>query len=130
MFKYPKSEKIKKKKHLDLLFVQGKTVSSYPLRLVYAPLEKEETTIEFAVSVSKRYFKKAVERNYYKRVLRECYRLNQSIIKENVSKPYAIMFFYQSKERNSYQEIFEKTQELFKKFVETVEVTEGNSVIA
>lgn len=72
------------------------------------------------VSVSKKYFKRAIDRNYFKRVLRECYRLNQDILKENLKKPYAFMFFYQTKEKLSYQEIEEKTIQLFQKFKETV----------
>ena len=115
---YPKTEKLKSKTTIDLLFSQGKSVSKYPLRLVYVPinLEKEEQ-IKIGVSVSKKYFKKAVDRNYFKRVLRECYRLNKHIIHDNLQKPYAIMFFYQTKERLSYQEINEKTIAIFEKFI-------------
>jgi ribonuclease P protein component len=72
------------------------------------------------VSVSKKYFKRAVDRNYFKRVLRECYRLNQNLLKDNLQKPYAFMFFYQTKEKLSYQEIEEKTKQLFQKFSETI----------
>ena len=32
---YPKSEKLKSKKTIDTLFSEGKSVSKYPLRLVY-----------------------------------------------------------------------------------------------
>ena len=97
-FTYPKHEKLKSQKQLDLLFSEGKSVSKYPLRLVYVPVELEnEEKIKFGVSVSKKHFKKAVHRNYYKRLLRECYRLNKALLLENLEKPYAIMFFYQSK---------------------------------
>jgi ribonuclease P protein component len=37
---------------------------------------------------------------------------------DHLEKPYAFMFFYQSKERLSYQEIEEKTIQLFQKFNE------------
>lgn len=116
---YPKSERLKSKKSIELLFSEGQSVSKYPLRLVYVEnsLENEEL-IKFGVSVSKKYFKKAVDRNYLKRVLRECYRLNKNIIQESVEKPMAFMFFYQSKEVLSYQEINEKTIQLFEKFSE------------
>lgn len=121
-FSYPKNEKLKSHKTIDRLFSEGKSVSKYPLRLVYVEnideLNSEKTLM--GVSVSKKYFKKAVDRNYFKRVLRECYRLNQDILKENLSKPYAFMFFYQTKEKLSYQEIEEKTRQLFQKFKETV----------
>lgn len=120
-FTYPKNEKLKSKKTIDLLFSQGKSVSKYPLRLVFVenPYEEKEL-IKMGVSVSKKYFKNAVDRNYFKRVLRECYRLNKHILVENIEKPYAFMFFYQSKDRLTYQEINEKTILLFQKFVENV----------
>lgn len=120
-FTYPKNEKLKSKRTIDLLFSEGKSVSKYPLRLVFVenPSEEKEL-IKMGVSVSKKYFKHAVDRNYFKRVLRECYRLNKHILIENIEKPYAFMFFYQSKDRLTYQEINEKTIQLFKKFIENV----------
>lgn len=90
---YPKKEKLKSQKHIDLLFTKGKSVSKYPLRLVYAEIETDEKSIEFGVSVSKKNFKKAVDRNYFKRVLRECYRANQGIIHESGKNPMLLCFF-------------------------------------
>lgn len=121
-FSYPKNEKLKSHKTIDRLFSEGKSVSKYPLRLVYVENTDINTTekLIMGVSVSKKYFKRAVDRNYFKRVLRECYRLNQNVLKENLSQPYAMMFFYQTKEKLSYQEIEEKTIQLFQKFKETV----------
>ena len=121
-FSYPKNEKLKSHKTIDRLFSEGKSVSKYPLRLVYVENTDIHTTekLIMGVSVSKKYFKRAVDRNYFKRVLRECYRLNQNLLKENLNKPYAMMFFYQTKEKLSYQEIEEKTIQLFQKFNETV----------
>ncbi len=116
-FTYPKSEKLKSKNTIDLLFSEGKSVSKYPLRLVYVPLIEEiECPIKFGVSVSKKYFKKAVDRNYFKRVLRESYRLNKHILLDFAEKPYAMMFFYQTNEHLSYDEINVKTKLLFEKF--------------
>ena len=117
-FSYPKSEKLKSKNKIDLLFSEGKSVSKYPLRLVYAQVNLDEKEqIKMGVSVSKKYFKNAVDRNYFKRVLRETYRLNKNLLLENIDKKYAFMFFYQSKERLKYQEINEKTVQLFEKFL-------------
>ena len=118
-FTYPKKEKLKSKTTIDLLFSEGNSVSKFPLRLVY--VENKEPNAELmkmGVSVSKKYFKKAVDRNYFKRVLRETYRLNKHLLIDHLEKPHAFMFFYQSKERLSYQEIEEKTIQLFQKFNE------------
>ncbi|MEG1375690.1 MAG: ribonuclease P protein component [Myroides sp.] len=120
---YPKTEKLKKKKYIDLLFSEGRTVTKYPLRLVYVPVKDLDVPLQMGVSVSKRYFKKAVDRNYFKRVLRECYRLNKELLLNDLKEPYVMMFFYQTKERLTYQEIEEKTKKLFEKFVDTLQKT-------
>jgi ribonuclease P protein component len=118
-FTYPKKEKLKSKTTIDLLFSEGNSVSKFPLRLVYVENKEENAELmKMGVSVSKKYFKKAVDRNYFKRVLRETYRLNKHILIDNLEKPYAFMFFYQTKERLSYLEIEEKTIQLFQKFNE------------
>ena len=119
---YPKHEKLKSKTTIDLLFSEGKSVSKYPLRLVFVPIHLEEgEKIKIGVSVSKKYFKKAVDRNYYKRVLRETYRLNKQLLIDHLEQPYAMMFFYQTKDRLTYKEIEEKTVQLFEKFIKTIQ---------
>ena len=118
-FTYPNPEKLKSKTTIDALFSEGKSVSKYPLRLVYVENTKTNAEgLKMGVSVSKKYFKKAVDRNYFKRILRETYRLNKAILLENNEKNYAFMFFYQTKERLSYTEIELKTKQLFQKFNE------------
>jgi len=116
-FTYPKNEKLKSSKTIDLMFSEGKSVSKYPLRLVYVPLSDSEEKLKFGVSVSKKHFKRAVDRNYFKRILRECYRLNKKLLHDHLDQPYAFMFFYQTKERLTYQEINEKTIQLFEKWI-------------
>ena len=121
-FTYPKNEKLKSKITIDLLFSKGKSVSKYPLRLVfvesdYGIPEDSDQMLKMGVSVSKKYFKKAVDRNYFKRVLRETYRLNKHLLIPHLDEPFAFMFFYQTKERLSFDEINTKTIQLFEKFV-------------
>jgi ribonuclease P protein component len=114
---YPKSEKLKLKNTIDRLFSEGKSVSKYPLRLVYVPVDLAEgETIKMGVSVSKKYFKKATDRNYFKRVLRETYRHNKGLLQFDSGQKFAFMFFYQSKDRLDYAEIDGKTIALFEKF--------------
>ena len=118
-FTYPKSERLKSKTTIDLLFTAGKSVSKYPLRLVYVPVDlPDEEPIKLGVSVSKKYFKKAVDRNYFKRVLRETYRQNKHLLTLAGEQRYAFMFFYQTSDKLSFAEIEEKTIQLFQKFVQ------------
>ena len=123
-FTYPKNERLKSKTTIGFLFSEGKSVSKYPLRLVYRQAEADsEEKIKMGVSVSKKYFKRAVDRNYFKRVLRETYRLNKHLLWDNVEQPYSLMFFYQTKDKLSYEEINTKTIQLFEKFLQQINKT-------
>lgn len=114
---YPKAEKLKSRTVIGQMFAEGKSVGKYPLRLVYMPLETDGTAaLKMGVSVSKKHFKKAVDRNYYKRLLREAYRLNKRLLVERLDRPYAFMFFYQTKDHLPFEEINKKTIQLFEKF--------------
>jgi ribonuclease P protein component len=124
-FTYPKHEKLKSKTTIDLLFSNGTSVAKYPLRLVYLASDfgmeaNTDQKIKMGVSVSKKHFKKAVDRNYFKRVLRETYRLNKHLLLDNLDQPHAFMFLYQTKDRLSYEEINTKTVQLFEKFINTL----------
>lgn len=127
-FTYPKDEKLKSKKCIDLLFLDGKSVSKYPLRLVYLKYNFESAVpIKIGVSVSKKYFRNAVDRNYFKRVLRESYRNNKHIIIENVDSKYCLMLFYQTTEKLAFQEINIKTIQLFEKFIKIIQLEKNEN---
>jgi len=118
-FTYPKKEKLKSRNTIDRMFTEGKSVSKYPLRLVYVQADDRDVAdapLQMGVSVSKKHFKRAHDRNYFKRVLRETYRHHKHIIIDRLDKPYAFMFFYQTKDRLSFEEINTKTIQLFEKF--------------
>jgi ribonuclease P protein component len=77
-FTYSTSEKLKSRKLLDQVFAGGKSLNGYPLKITYS-LKTIDTasTVQIAVGSSSRHFKKAVQRNRIKRLLREAYRLQK-----------------------------------------------------
>ena len=103
--KYPRKEKLKQKREIDLLFEKGRWLSQGNLRIISLDLEKKPqedfslTNQKFGVSVSKKYFKKAVDRNRIKRLLREVYRLNKEVYLEYFGTQTLAMFFWVSKEK-------------------------------
>lgn len=114
---YSKVEKLKSQKQIEHLFSEGKSVAVYPLRLVFAKLpDTEETGLKIGVSASKKYFKKATQRNRIKRLLREAYRLNKALLWNDQTGFYVMMMMYQSREEISYSELQQKTIQLFEKF--------------
>ena len=62
-------------------------MTAYPIRVVYAMRScvENESQVKMMVSVSKRYFKHAVQRNRIKRQLREAYRKNKGILFSSLS---------------------------------------------
>jgi ribonuclease P protein component len=84
-FGFGKAEKLKSRRQIDDLFAKGKTLSVFPLRVTYQFVGSEDDPrIQAAVSAGKRYFKKAVDRNRIKRLMREAYRLQKERLKEIV----------------------------------------------
>ena len=114
---YGKTEKLKSKIIIEKLFTEGKTVSAYPLRLVYLKTAlTEDVSIQTGVSVSKRNFKLAVDRNRIKRLLREAYRLNKNTHFNSLTSQYAFMILYFGKDIPSYDFVEKKVNILFEKF--------------
>ncbi len=118
---YNKTEKLKRQKTIDQLFSEGKSVSAYPLQLVYV-IEDQKRKV--GVSVSKRKFKKAVQRIRIKRLLREGYRLNKSFLIDNNLEYYTFMIIYIGKEMPDYKTIDLKTKALFKKLIKETKANE------
>jgi len=120
-FTYLKKEKLKSKKLIDQLFAEGQSVSAYPLRLVYLGTTFDDNVLaKTGVSVSKKNFKTAVDRNRIKRLLRECYRLNKVVYFNNLTAQYAFMILYIGKEKPSLVQIETQMKLLFEKFLSKV----------
>ncbi|WP_288374145.1 ribonuclease P protein component [Chryseobacterium culicis] len=97
---YSRAEKLKKNTEISLLFEKGKWRTSGNLRII---ILKDKSTLpvesgRFGVSVSKRYFKRAVHRNRIKRLLRESYRLNKDLFKQAFGEKTMAMLFWVSPE--------------------------------
>ena len=117
-FTLPKKERLCSRKALEALFGGGsKSILAYPVRAVFQ--KTEETGIRIMVSVSKRFFKRAVKRNRIKRQLREAYRLNKRIL-QPAEGGLNIAFLWNSNELLPSAKVMEKMQTLLSKINETV----------
>ena len=115
-FTFNKQEKLKSKKLIEQLFAEGKSVSNYPLKLIYLEVNHESSfQIQAGVSVPKRKVNLAVNRNRIKRLMREVYRKNKHVIYESINNKYIFMFLYLDEKEHNYVFIEEKMVNLFRK---------------
>jgi len=114
-------EKLKSETLISKLFLEGKSVSAYPLRMVYLKTTfNDAVNVKAGVSVSKRNFKKAVDRNRIKRLMREALRLQKADYFNNMSTQYAFMILYIGKEKPTRLEVETKTKHLLQKFIDKI----------
>lgn len=75
---FPKSEHLCGEIRVAKLYTEGNAFIAYPIRVVYNITdEKTNARVKVLISVPKKRFKHAVDRNRIKRMLREVYRLNK-----------------------------------------------------
>ena len=87
-FTLSKEERICSKKLINELFTgNGRSMTAFPLRVVFMKrtIVDDQPRAAMLVSVPKRYFKHAVDRNRVKRQVREAFRHNKSIITQNLT---------------------------------------------
>lgn len=87
-FTLSKEERICSKKLINELFTgNGRSMTAFPLRVVFMKrtIVDDQPRAAMLVSVPKRYFKHAVDRNRVKRQVREAFRHNKSIIIQNLT---------------------------------------------
>ncbi len=119
-YTFRNEEKLKKKNLIKELFASGKSVSLFPLKMIYLQYDHDSPfKVQAGVSVSKRNFKRAVDRNRIKRLMRESYRKNKYLIYNNEdTKKHIMMFIYQGKNEVAYELIEEKMNQLIEKFLQ------------
>lgn len=120
-FGLKKEERLCSKKAIDALFAgsDSKSLSAYPIRAVYR--HTEEAGIRILVSVSKRRFRHAVDRNRAKRQLREAYRQNKHILasEELSAQGMDIAFIWLTDRQQRSQLITSKMITLLEKIVQS-----------
>jgi ribonuclease P protein component len=122
--KLGKSYKLCKEKEISALFKTGKKVYKYPFTAHYllAP-EQKSTPFQLVISVPKRNFKKANDRNRIKRLIKEVIRKNKLILEtfllnENLQLSFFIL--YSQKEELKFDELSKKIEQFISFLIENI----------
>jgi len=107
-YSFPKQEKVNSLKIIEALYSKGNySFFVFPFKFSMVFVAEQQTNCQVLITVPKRNFKKAVDRNRIKRQIREIYRLNKHLLLNNItlqSKQIAISIAYISKTNLEYKQ--------------------------
>lgn len=108
-FSFPREERLKSRKAISKLFEEGRSLYFYPIKILYS-IENNTPDPRYPVkcgfSVSKKNFRRAVDRNLLKRRMREAWRLNKSgLVAKTQEKGVSVVVFlvYVGKEMEEFE---------------------------
>ncbi len=109
---FNKREKLSSTKATEFLFNNGNSFTEFPFRIIHSLYEIEsEYPVQVLITVPKKRFNKAVDRNRIKRQISAAYRLSKSELYKNISKlnqTLTIAIVYTSSKQESYDKICSK----------------------
>ena len=129
IYTFGKNEHLCKHLLIDLLFKgHAKAMTAWPIRMVYLLVDKkeeQEQSVQVLISVSKRFFKRAVKRNRVKRQIREAFRYNKMALEEQMKelsgKQLLVAFIWQDGKLHESAEINAKMHQQMKRLVEKLQ---------
>lgn len=120
---FGKEYKLCSKKVMASIFEDGKQEKVFPFLLRHLTVDLKTTKrFQIVIAVPKRKFKRAVDRNRIKRLIREAVRKKKHIIESSMTaeeQQLALFLIYTSNEEETYQRIIDKIEALFLRLVES-----------
>ena len=118
---FSKNERLCSKILIDRLIETGKSFNHSPYRITWLPIAESPAPIKVLISVPKRSFKKAVDRNRLKRQTREIYRKQKQKVYDALGeKKILVMIVYTAKTKIEFKELELKLKEALERLSKTV----------
>jgi ribonuclease P protein component len=119
-----KDDKLKSRKIIEQLFKDGKSFSLFPFRIIYLSQPSDNIgQLQAGFSVGTKHFKKAVDRNRIKRLMREGYRLQKNELNDAVKNSHQdlwLFFIYTATDIPDYSNVSEKINTSIKRLQKIV----------
>jgi ribonuclease P protein component len=114
-FTFRKEERLHKEKLIKELFEKGSSFYLYPFKVLFQHNADPDFAVhQVLISVSRKNFKKAVDRNLLKRRIRESFRLNKNLLP--VKPKLVIAYIYTAKEILTFAQIQERLIKTLNRF--------------
>lgn len=118
---FSKNERLCSKILIDRLIETGKSFNHSPYRITWLPIAESSAPIKVVISIPKRSFKKAVDRNRLKRQTREIYRKEkQKVYDVLADKKILMMIVYTAKTKIEFKELEIKLKEALERLIKSV----------
>jgi ribonuclease P protein component len=121
---FGKAYKLCSRKTIDTLFKEGKQLRAYPFMVYYHTCANEEKVpFQLVFSAPKRAFKRAHDRNYIKRLMRETFRKKKLILEAELlqrEKQIALFVIYTPRELPNYTDLLQQTEKLLTKITAAI----------
>jgi ribonuclease P protein component len=116
---FTKSERLCSKVIIDKVFETGRIIVGPSFKLIWLEAaEKKEQPAQIVITVPKRNFKRAVDRNLLKRRIREAYRKNKGSLYSGISsKTFYLVLIYTGRSLVEYKEVEEKIIKLLQRLI-------------
>jgi ribonuclease P protein component len=137
-FTLGENERLKSRKEIEQLFSLGTSISVFPFHIYYSLTQRAHdfskkplrmpAAIQFGVGVSGKNFKRALDRNRIKRLIREAYRLQKNALYQIVEANNLrlnMFFIYTARELPDYQVVYNRMSVALQKISTAIEKNRG-----
>lgn len=117
----PKAARVYRKNDIQNIFSHGQSFWKFPFSVHYLPLDAKTIGFQIGVSVPKKKFKRAVDRNRIKRIIKEAFRTTRRAYETKLNQSIGVFVVYKHDKLPELEEVKAKFVFIFEKILKEQE---------